>query len=126
MIPGATAILPESRPSPPQPAAAVVKPEVPKGPLRVGTGVQAARLLFGPKPPYPTLAKAARVQGTVRITAIIGTDGTIRNLQLINGPPLLVKAALDAVKQWRYQATMLNGSPVEVITEIDVNFTLSQ
>ena len=126
VIPGATAILPESRPSPPQPAAAVVKPEVPKGPLRVGTGVQAARLLFGPKPPYPTLAKAARVQGTVRITAIIGTDGTIRNLQLINGPPLLVKAALDAVKQWRYQATMLNGSPVEVITEIDVNFTLSQ
>ena len=66
------------------------------------------------------------MQGTVRITAIIGTDGTIRNLQLINGPPLLVKAALDAVKQWRYQATMLNGSPVEVITEIDVNFTLSQ
>jgi protein TonB len=94
--------------------------------MHVSTGVQSARLLFGPKPQYPQLAKAARVQGTVRITAVIASDGAIKNLQVINGPPLLIRAALDAVRQWRYQPTLLNGGAVEVITEIDVNFTLSQ
>jgi protein TonB len=72
------------------------------------------------------LARQARVQGTVRFTAIIGKDGTIQNLQLVSGHPLLVPAATEAVKQWLYKPTMLNGEPVEVITQIDVNFTLSQ
>ncbi len=76
-------------------------------------------------PIYPPLAKQARIQGTVRFTAVIGTDGTIRDLRLISGHPLLVSAAQDAVKQWAYQPTLLNGEPVEVITQIDVNFTLS-
>ena len=77
-------------------------------------------------PTYPPLAKQARIQGTVRFTAIIGKDGTIQNLQLVSGHPLLVPAAQDAVKQWVYKPTLLNGEPVEVITQIDVNFTLSQ
>ena len=77
-------------------------------------------------PPYPPLAKQARISGTVRFTAIIGKDGTIQNLQLITGHPLLVQAATEAVKQWLYKPTLLNGEPVEVITQIDVNFTLSQ
>jgi protein TonB len=77
-----------------------------------------------PKPVYPPLAKAARVQGTVSFQAVIGTDGTVRNLQLISGPPLLVQAAMMAVQQWVYEPTLLNGKPVEVITTIDVNFTL--
>jgi protein TonB len=124
-LPGLTDILPERAEPRPSPAPHAVS-QPPKGPVRVGTGVQSARLVFGPRPPYPQLAKTARVQGTVRIQALVALDGTIRNLQVMNGPPLLVKAALDAVSQWRYQPTLLNGSPVEVITEIDVNFTLSQ
>ncbi len=104
----------------------VETPPPPTAPLRVSTSVQAALLIFGPKPAYPPLAKAARVQGTVRLQAIIGTDGNIRNLRLMSGPPLLVKSALDAVQRWRYRATVLNGTPVEVSTEVEVNFTLTQ
>jgi protein TonB len=62
----------------------------------------------------------------VRLTAIIGRDGAIRNLQVMSGHPLLTPAALEAVKQWRYQPTLLNDEPVEVITQIEVNFTLSR
>lgn len=102
------------------------RPLAPATPLRVSTSVQAALLIFGPRPVYPPLAKAARVQGTVRLQAVIGIDGNIRNLRLTSGPPLLVKAALDAVQQWRYRPTVLNGTPVEVATEVDVNFTLTQ
>lgn len=94
--------------------------------IRVGTGVQSAKLLAQPKPAYPPLAKAARISGVVRLQALIGRDGTIRNLQLIGGPPLLVAAALDAVRRWIYQPTLLNGEPVEVFTEIEVHFTLNQ
>jgi protein TonB len=96
------------------------------GPVEVSKGVQAAKLIFGPKPAYPTLAKAARVQGTVRIQAIIATDGSIGNLKAMSGPALLIPAALEAVARWRYQPTLLNSRAVEVITEIDVIFTLSQ
>lgn len=107
-------------------AVRVEPPAPPAGPLRVATSVQSALLKFGPKPSYPPLAKAARVQGMVRLTAIVGADGTIRNLRLISGPPLLVQAALQTVATWRYQPTILNGVPVDVVTEVDVNFTLSQ
>ena len=85
-----------------------------------------ASLIRQPKPVYPPLAKAARVQGTVKFEAQIAKDGTIQNLHLISGPPLLVQAAMQAVQQWQYKPTLLNGEPVEVITTIDVNFTLSQ
>jgi protein TonB len=77
-------------------------------------------------PQYPALAKSARVQGTVEFTAIIGKDGTIQQLKLVRGHPLLVNAARQAVEQWRYKPTLLNGQPVDVITDIVVNFTLSQ
>lgn len=97
---------------------------VPAGPMSVSSGVQAAKLIYGPKPAYPPLARAARVQGTVRIQAIIKADGSINSLQVMNGPPLLISAAKEAVSRWRYQATLLNGKAVEVITEIDVIFTL--
>ncbi len=94
--------------------------------MRVGGNVQQANLIRQPKPLYPPLAKAARVQGTVKFQATISKEGTIQNLQLLSGPPLLVQAAMQAVKQWVYKPTLLNGEPVEVITTIDVNFTLSQ
>jgi protein TonB len=98
----------------------------PSKPIPVSTGVQAAKLITQIKPAYPPLAVSARISGTVRLVAIIGQEGGIRNLQVISGHPLLTQAALDAVRQWRYQPTLLNGEPVEVITQIDVNFTLSR
>lgn len=107
--------------APPPPA----KPEMIKR-IRRGGDVEAARLIYGPKPDYPQLAKMARIQGTVRLEALIATDGTIKGLKVKSGHPLLVKAALEAVEQWRYQPTLLNGDPVEVETEIDVNFSLGQ
>jgi periplasmic protein TonB len=109
-----------SAPPPPPPP----KPKTPKR-IRVGGQVEAAKLIYKPTPEYPPLAKMARIQGTVRLEAIISKDGTIQDLKVLSGHPLLVKAALDAVKQWRYQPTLLNGEPVEVVTEIDVNFTLA-
>jgi TonB family protein len=95
-------------------------------PLRVGGNVAAQNLINQPPPVYPPLAKTARVQGTVKFEATVGKDGTIQNLHLISGPPLLVQAAMQAVQQWTYRPTLLNGQPVEVITTIDVNFTLAQ
>ncbi|MES1261697.1 MAG: energy transducer TonB, partial [Acidobacteriota bacterium] len=94
--------------------------------VRVGAAVQEAALLSQPKPVYPPLAKEARVQGTVKFEAVIGKDGRVQNLRLLSGPPLLVQAAMQGVQQWVYKPTLLNGSPTEVITTIDVNFTLSQ
>jgi protein TonB len=111
---------------PPRAKPAVPKPADASGPVSVSTGVQAAKLIFGLKPVYPPLARASRTQGTVKLQAIIATDGSIRHLQVLGGPPLLTKAAVEAVQQWRYQPTRLNGSVVEVITEIDVVFMLNQ
>jgi periplasmic protein TonB len=96
------------------------------GPLRVGGNVQAARIVNRVQPIYPPLARQTRISGTVRLHAIISKDGTIIQLEVINGHPLLQQAALDAVRQWRYQPTLLNGEPVEVDTTIDVIFSLNQ
>jgi periplasmic protein TonB len=93
--------------------------------VHVGGKVQQAMLLHQKMPVYPQLARAARVSGTVVLAAVIAKDGSVQKLQLISGPPLLVEAALSAVRQWIYKPTLLNGEPVEVITEITVNFTLS-
>ena len=93
--------------------------------IRVGGNVQQARLVSQPKPLYPPLAKQARIQGLVKLQAIIAKDGTIVQLEVLSGHPLLVQSAMDAVRQWRYQPTLLNGEPVEVVTTIDVVFTLS-
>jgi len=112
-------------PPPPPPVKQEVKPQAPRR-ITVGGNVQQAMLIYQPKPVYPPLAKQARIQGTVRFTAIIGRDGTIQNLTVVSGHPLLVQAATEAVRQWRYKPTLLNGEPVEVVTQIDVNFTLSQ
>jgi protein TonB len=112
-------------PAPQKPAVKPAEPPAPPKQLRVGGDVQAAALIFGPKPAYPALAKAARVQGTVKLQAVIAADGTIRNLQVASGHPLLARAAVDAVSQWRYRPTTLGGAPVEVITEILVNFALN-
>jgi len=94
--------------------------------IRVGGNVQQAKLLVKVQPVYPPEAKPAEIEGMVRLEATIGKDGTIENLVALSGHPMLIPAAMEAVRQWRYQTTLLNGDPVEVVTEIDVNFTLAK
>jgi protein TonB len=94
--------------------------------VMVGGNVQAARLVNKVQPFYPPLARQTRISGTVKLHAIIGKDGSVQQLVMVSGHPLLVQSALDAVRQWRYQPTLLNGEPVEVDTEIDVIFSLAQ
>jgi len=93
-------------------------------PVRIGGNVMEAKALERTQPVYPAIAKAAHVQGTVVLHAIISKAGTVDQLQLVSGPPLLVSAAMDAVRQWRYRPTLLNGEAVEVDTTIQVVFTL--
>jgi protein TonB len=101
-------------------------PPPPKAPARIKLGgqVQAAKIVAQPQPLYPALARQARIQGNVVLHAIIDKDGRVGQLEVVSGHPLLVQAALDAVKQWRYQPTQLNGDPVEVDTTITVSFVL--
>jgi protein TonB len=114
--------VPIAAPPPPPPP---VKASTPKR-ITIGGNVQQAKLVRQPKPVYPPLAKQARISGVVHLAAVISKDGTIQDLKVISGHPLLIPSALEAVKQWVYQPTLLNGEPVEVSTQIDVNFTLSQ
>src|ERR1700733_2892736 len=92
--------------------------------IRVGGNVQSAKMIRQVQPVYPQIAKTAHVQGTVQLHAIISKDGSVQELQYVSGPPLLMKAAMDAVREWRYQPTLLNGEPVEVETTVSVIFTL--
>ena len=117
--------VPSAAPPPPPPPKKEEKPAAPKR-ITIGGNVQQAKLIRQPKPVYPPLAKQARISGVVHLAAVISANGTIQNLKVISGHPLLIPAALEAVKQWVYQPTLLNGEPVEVQTQIDVNFTLSQ
>jgi len=93
--------------------------------VRVSQGVSQGLLIHQVKPSYPPLARQARIQGTVVLQAVIGKDGSIQNLKVVSGHPMLAPAALEAVKQWRYKPYYLNGEPVEVDTTINVNFTLA-
>jgi TonB family protein len=94
--------------------------------IRVGGGVYAATLIKQPKPVYPPKAKKAHITGLVRFSALIGKDGSVQKLTLVSGHPMLVPAAMKAVKKWRYKPTTVDGEAVEVATVIDVNFTLNQ
>ena len=82
------------------------------------------KLVSGPQPAYPPLARTARVQGVVKLQAIVDADGSIAHLSVISGHPLLVNAAMDAVQHWRYEPAVLDGRAVAIVTEIDVNFSL--
>lgn len=102
-----------------------LQPVVPQR-VRISQGVTRGLLVHRVEPSYPPLARAARVQGDVVLTAVISVNGDIENLQLVSGHPMLVPAAITAVKQWRYKPYLLNGQPVEVETTITVIFSLSQ
>ena len=106
----------------------IKKPEPPerKSPLHRSEGVMAAALIYKVQPEYPAIARAIHLQGTVYLRAIIAADGSVRQLEVISGNQILATPALQAVRQWRYQPTRLNGEPVEVETLITVNFILNQ
>jgi periplasmic protein TonB len=108
--------VPEAPPS--------TEPEAPK-PVRVGGQIRAPRKLRNVEPAYPEVAKQARVAGMVILEAVIGPDGKVDNVKVLRGIPLLNDAALNAVKQWVYSPTLLNGTPVPVIMTVTVNFTMS-
>jgi protein TonB len=99
------------------------KPAAPQR-IRVGGNVQAAKMVRQTPPVYPAIAKTAHVSGTILLHAVIAKDGTVQQLEYVSGPPLLMKAAMDAVRDWKYQPTTLNGEPVEVDTQISVVFQL--
>jgi protein TonB len=90
----------------------------------ISSAVAAGNLLYQVAPIYPPIAKAARVQGTVVLRGIISTTGEISELSVVGGPPMLISAAMDAVKQWRYSPYRVNGQPVEVETTVNVVFSL--
>jgi TonB family protein len=94
--------------------------------IRVGRGVMARRLISSIPPAYPQEARDKSIQGTVLLQVILAKDGTVKELRALEGPPELIPAALDAVKQWRYSVTQLNGEPVEVESEVSVLFSLGE
>jgi periplasmic protein TonB len=104
---------------------AVVKPRAPMS-LKVSSGVMAGNLLAKTLPQYPAIPKAAHIQGTVVLQATISKSGSIQNLRVISGHPMLQQAAMDAVRSWRYKPYLLNGEPVEVETTINVVFSLGE
>jgi protein TonB len=108
--------------APPRPAP---PPPVPTRRVPVSGGVSQGLLIQQVRPLYPPIAVAAHVQGAVVLNALISRSGAIENLRVLSGHPLLVHAALEAVRQWRYRPYLLNGEPVEVETQITVNFTLT-
>jgi protein TonB len=106
------------------PVIAVAKPK-PTGPARISSGVMQGQIVQRTQPVYPPIARAAHMQGTVTLHAIISKTGTIEKLEAISGPEMLKGAALDAVKTWRYKPYLLNGEPTEVDTTVIVNFNLN-
>jgi TonB family protein len=112
------------------PAHAIIAPPIapaaqqPNGPIRISGGVAAGQIISKVNPVYPPEAKEKGIQGTVVLHAIIGKDGTVQQLAVISGPPVLADSAIDAVKQWVYKPYLLNGDPTEVDTTITVNFSL--
>jgi len=117
--------LPEAAVRIPAPQAKEPPAPAPAQP-KTGGNLQAPKLVKRVAPVYPSAAQAAHIQGTVRFTAMIGKDGTIQNVQALSGPPVLIPAATEAVKKWVYQPMTLDGTPTEVVTQIDVNFALRQ
>jgi periplasmic protein TonB len=111
-------------PPPPPPPKAAAPPAAAPAQITVGGDVQAGLILQKVQPVYPALARQGRIEGAVQLKAIISTDGKIKSLIAVSGQPLLVDAAMDAVRHWTYQPTLLNGIPVEVKTEILVRFQL--
>ena len=107
-------------------ASSTTKPPLATGPVTVGGRVQSTKLISKVDPVYPTIARQARISGTVSLGVIIGPDGHVQEASVLSGHPLLRPAAMDVVPQWVYQPTLLNSQPVAVSTTVDVIFSLEQ
>jgi len=103
---------------PPAPAPAA------KAPVRVGSGVRPPQKIRDVSPRYPAIAQASRVEGLVILEAVIGEDGAVRDVRVLRSVPLLDEAAKEAVRQWQFSPTLLNGEPVPVVMTVTVSFTL--
>ncbi|HEV2962918.1 MAG TPA: TonB family protein [Candidatus Angelobacter sp.] len=114
---GVIGSLVSSNAPPPPPA-----PKAPTGPKKVSSGVMEGNLIKRIDPPYPNMAKIAHIQGDVVLQATISKQGTIENLRGVSGHPILIQAAMEAVRQWRYRPYELNSEPVEVETTVTVRF----
>lgn len=125
--PPAQTYMPAVEP-PVQPTQPAMPPEpvLPTRPASPASSVQPAKLIQQVPPKYPELAKMAHISGPVTLQITVGTDGAVKNVNVISGHRLLRKAAVDAVRQWLYRPYMLNGKPTEVQTEVTVNFTLDE
>jgi protein TonB len=106
------------------PMLAAPPPPPPSAPVRVGGEIQAPKKIHDVPPQYPAVARQAKISGIVIIDAIIGKDGSVRDAKVLRGNPLLNQAATDAVTQWKYTPTLLNGQPVEVAMTVTVTFSL--
>jgi periplasmic protein TonB len=104
----------------------IAKTPEPNKRMRIASQIAEANLIHDVAPTYPPEAGRARIEGTVVLLAVIGKDGTVRDVRVENGLPVLAQAAIDAVKQWRYRPYLLNGEPIEVDSQITINFTLSR
>ena len=111
-------------PPPPPPPADPLPPKTPQS-IQVSSTIQAAKLLRKVAPEYPRMALQTRTHGVVHLRAVIAEDGSIEQLETLGGHPFLVRAAIDAVRQWRYRPTLLNDKPVRVVTQVDVHFKLN-
>jgi protein TonB len=116
--PAPVAAAPETRPAAPPP------PPPPTAPVRVGGNIKTPTKTKDVRPVYPPIAQSARVQGVVILEATIGPDGRVQDVRVLRSIPLLDAAAIEAVRQWQYTPTLLNGVPVPVIMTVTVNFTL--
>jgi protein TonB len=108
-----------------RPVVPVVAPPAVVAPVHI-SHISEGNLVHKVLPAYPPLARSARIQGTVVLQAVISEQGTIENLRVLSGHPMLVPAAIEAVRQWRYRPYVLNSDPVEVETQITVNFSLAR
>jgi protein TonB len=110
-------------PPPPQPPPIATPPPAP---VRVGGAIRAPQKIRDVAPRYPVIAQQSKVQGLVILEAVISEEGAVESLRVLRSQPLLDAAAVEAVRQWRFTPTMLNGQPVPVVMTVTVNFTLSQ
>jgi protein TonB len=124
MLPSIPDLAPPAPPIEAAPVAAALPAPMPPKQVVVGGRVKMAQLIHRVEPLYPPLARQMRTSGVVELVGVIATDGRIRELKLLSGSPLLARAALEAVRQWVYEPTTLNGEPVELVATISVIFRL--
>lgn len=104
---------------------APVAPAGPKKPVRVGGRIRAPKPVYQPAPTYPVIARQARITGVVVIDCVLDEQGNVEEMKVVSGPPLLYQAAMDAVKRWRYEPTLLNDTPISVQMIVNVTFQLN-